>query len=475
MRRVSEDEILKRLKMENSWWVDRSGLDRRLENMRERAYLAPFFDLVTNRAINRAIVLMGPRRVGKSVMLRQTVRKLLEDQQVDPQHILFASLEHPIYRSVPLDRILHLYLEAKGLDGSQALYVLFDEIQYVENWENYLQPLVEEFPNIRFVVCGSAAAAIKMKNRESAAGRMTDFLLPPLLFKEFLEFRDVPESPRLPIDQLNKHFIDYLNFGGYPEAVLHPAIRNAPMQYVAEDIIEKVLMRDLPSLYGIHNPNELNRLFAHLVYNTGLEVTIGELSDSTGLPNKTLYKYLDYLESAFLIHRLYRVDRHGKHPKTNSTFKVYVSNPSVMVAFFGPIADNDERMGRMARTAVIAQLIHSKHVNYFNYSSWKDGDVDFVLTTPDSRIASAMDIKWSDGIAENNDELKDLVRIAKSNGLTGVQFLSKSIYTKIEVDGVAVICAPIVEHCMALTKFLIEDQLAKGIRPRTLLDGIAEE
>lgn len=119
---------------------------------------------------------------------------------------------------------------------------IFDEIQYLKNWEVHLKDLVDSYPLVKFIATGSAAAALKLKIQESGAGRFSDFMLPPLTFCEFLLFTnddesliDVVESSNnrkaytpKDIAALNLRFIDYLNFGGYPEVVfkpLHPVER----------------------------------------------------------------------------------------------------------------------------------------------------------------------------------------------------------------------------------------------------------
>lgn len=90
--------------------------------------------------------------------------------------------------------------------------------------------MVDTFRSSRFVASGSAAAALKMKSNESGAGRFSDFLLPPLTFFEYIQFKGLDSlvvksnngiSPydTKNIEELNHHFIDYINFGGYPEVV----------------------------------------------------------------------------------------------------------------------------------------------------------------------------------------------------------------------------------------------------------------
>ena len=111
------------------------------------------------------------------------------------------------------------------------------------------------------------------------------------------------------VEALNDEFVNYLNYGGYPEAVFSETIRQDPGQYIKSDIIDKVLLRDLPSLYGISDIQELNRLFTTLAYNTGNEVSLEGLAQSSGVAKNTIRRYLEYLEAAFLIRRVERIDR----------------------------------------------------------------------------------------------------------------------------------------------------------------------
>ena len=153
---------------------------------------------------------------------------------------------------------------------------------------------------------------------------------------------------------MNRRFVEYVNFGGYPEAV-SPAIRSDPARYIGTDIVEKVLLRDLPSLYGIQDVQELNALFMTLAYNTAEEVSLEALSQQSGVTKPTLKRYLEYLEAAFLIKVVHRIDHNARRFKRANHFKVYVTTPALRCALFGPVAEDDEEMGPVAETAVFAQ------------------------------------------------------------------------------------------------------------------------
>ena len=155
--------------------------------------------------------------------------------------------------------MLRLFMAIYGHKRDARLFVMFDEVQYLKDWEQHLKSLVDSFPSIRFVASGSAAAALKMKSRESGAGRFTDFLLPPLSFAEFLRFTNRMDEvfvagdtklgrPHIKnINALNASFLNYTNYGGFPEAVFDENVRESMDRCIANDLIDKVLLRDLPA------------------------------------------------------------------------------------------------------------------------------------------------------------------------------------------------------------------------------------
>ena len=195
--------------------------------------------------------------------------------------------------------------------------------------------------------------------------------------------------------------MEYVNFGGFPEAVLKLEVREAMDRFVADDIVDKVLLRDIPSLYGIQDPQELKRFFTTLAYNSGMEVSFERLSQASGVAKNTLRKYLEYLEAAFLIHRLYRVNQNARRFKRVTHFKVYLTNPTIRSALFGPVDADSAAMGHMAETAIISQIAQSATRLACYYARWKTGEVDLVYVLSSTQKAfEAREIKWSNRAAE---------------------------------------------------------------------------
>ncbi len=286
---------------------------------------------------------------------------------------------------------------------------------------------------MKFIVSGSAAAALKLKSNESGAGRFTDFTLPPLTFHEYIHLKDldnliIPKTKTwnrstftvystINIQELNNHFIDYINFGGYPEVSLSKEIQSSPGRYIKSDIIDKVLLRDLPSLYGIQDVQELNSLFTTIAFNSGNEFSFDSLAVSSGVSKNTIKKYMYYLEAAFLIKIVHRIDLSGRKFKRANYFKIYLTNPSLRSALFSPINSNSNVIGNMVETAVYAQWFHRYwHTPY--YARWKTGEVDIVgLTSTNLKPAWAVEIKWTNRYYEKPNKLRSLSSFLLKNNL----------------------------------------------------------
>lgn len=432
---IPSDKIIERLQYENPWWNTKE-IPSGYKNMSKRLYFNLFYPYVQDTEIKRALVLMGPRRVGKTVMMFHAIDQLIQEN-VDPQKIFFVGIDNPIYINLSLEDLLNLCKEAIKAASLEGCYVFFDEIQYLKDWERHLKVLVDSFPNTKFVVSGSAAAALKWHSTESGAGRFTDFMLPPLTFQEFIHLKGkthimyegtitydnklIPYHLAKDMEELNREFINYLNFGGYPEVVLSERIQSDMGRYVKNDIVDKVLLRDLPSLYGIKDVQELNRFFSYIAYNTGNEFSYETMSRDSGIQKDTLKKYLEYLEAAFLIKVLNKLDSKAKQLKRITSFKVYLTNSSLRTALFSPVSELDSDMGNIVETAILSQWMHRENLN-LHYARWKDkkeGEVDLVLLDEKFfKPAWAVEIKWSNRYFEKPNELQSLLHFCDNNKLS---------------------------------------------------------
>jgi predicted AAA+ superfamily ATPase len=388
-------------------------------------------------------------------MIKQLVAEAIV-AGIDPRAIMYVSIDTPVYSGKSLEHFISLMPEVQK--GTQRL-VIFDEIQYLRNWEVHLKDLVDTYKDAKFIATGSAAAALKLKSQESGAGRFSDFMLPPLTFYEFLLFLEedaklitissnsrqagkssLSEYSPTNIDELNRRFIDYLNYGGYPEAVLNDAIRSNPEQFIRNDIIDKVLLKDLPSLYGIQEIQDLNKLFAFLAYNAGNEASYENISQESGITKPTIKRYIEYLESAFLIIKVSNVDENCRSLERERNFKIYLNNPSMRAALFAPVRTDDARMiGHLTESAIFSQWQHSTSFKNLRYARWRnEGGVDIVfLSGAVQKPEWIGEIKWSDRAGRHmSDETKSMQTLLKRHAsITSVFLTTKTILKDSTIEG----------------------------------------
>lgn len=430
---IPTSKRIERLQYENPWWTT-GEIQASYATMSKRLYFDVFYPFVKETNIKRAVVLMGPRRVGKTVLMYHSIQALIQEK-IAPQKIFFIGIDNPLYMHMSLEDILLLAKEAVQLDNIEGCFVFFDEIQYLKDWERHLKVLVDMYPKTKFVVSGSAAAALRLQSSESGAGRFTDFMLPPLTFHEYIHLKGLSHlvqaksilynGKAIPFytshnnKEFNKEFFHYLNFGGYPEVVLSEKIQSDMGRYIKSDIVDKVLLRDLPSLYGIKDVQELNSFFTYLAYNTGNEFSFERLGKDSGIAKEIIKKYLEYLEAAFLIKVIHKIDDNAKKFKRVTSFKVYLTNPSLRTALFSPIVETDQETGNMVETAIFSQWMHRENLD-LKYARWKmgrsEGEVDIVLL--DNKLFKpqwCVEVKWSNRYVDKPQELNSLLAFCKQN------------------------------------------------------------
>ncbi|GHT29144.1 hypothetical protein AGMMS49574_05000 [Bacteroidia bacterium] len=193
------------------------------------------------------------------------------------------------------------------------------------------------------------------------------------------------------------------------------------------------LHRNLPGLFGITDVQELNSLFTVIAYHSGNEFSYENLSKESGVKKDVIRRYIEYLEAAFLIKIIHKTDLNAKKFQRATSFKIYLTNPSLRSALFQPLSASDSEMGSMVETAIYAQWIQRENTN-IHYANWKqnrkEGKVDMVgLDVAKQKPWWAVEIKWSDRYFEHTNDLKSLLEFMEAN------HLRQAIVTSIEKTG----------------------------------------
>lgn len=376
---ISKEGLLKVLASYNPWW--KTGMvNPKLSKTYKRFAFYEAMKRLDQTEIRRTVVLTGTRRVGKTTIQYQMIEALLQ-RGISPQKIVFISMDHPMLKLSSIQEILECYHE--NIYPEQDAYYFFDEIQYAQDWDKWLKIIYDMQPDTKTIATGSASPALIKGNQESGAGRWSTIQVPTMSFYEYCELLNI-DQPKLPIDlkitslvhktqqertqimlQLSKvqnYFNRYLQVGGFPELALADNDILA-QQVMREDVVDKVLKRDLPSLYRIRNSTELERIFLYLCNVSSEIVSIEAIAkELSGVSRPTVENYIQYLESANLIYQSWPVHISGKKILKASP-KIYIADAAIRNAVLmdDSLLSDPVEMGKIVETAVY------KHVVAFYY------------------------------------------------------------------------------------------------------------
>lgn len=398
---TSKEGILKVLTAYNPWWKT-GAVNPKMSKTYRRFAFHEAMKRLDQSDIRRTVVLTGTRRVGKTTIQYQMIETLLA-RGVAPQKIVFISMDHPMLKLSGMNEVLECYHES--IYAEQDVYYFFDEIQYAQDWDKWLKTIYDMQPDTQVVATGSASPALIKGNQESGAGRWTVIQVPTMSFYEYCEILnlDRPELPKnlkmtqmlhmtqqertrimLQLSKVQNHFNRYLQVGGFPELALADNDIMA-QQIMREDVVDKVLKRDLPSLYNIRNATELERIFLYLCNVSSEIVSIDAITkELSGVSRPTVENYIQYLESANLIYQSWPVDMAGKRV-LKAKPKIYIADAAIRNAVLmdDSLLTNPVEMGKIVETAVykhVAAFYYQKatSVGYFRGGK-KDKEIDIVV------------------------------------------------------------------------------------------------
>ncbi|MEK7065083.1 MAG: ATP-binding protein [Patescibacteria group bacterium] len=431
---MKKDEIYAILNDWNLW-------NHRLKTGVERpVYLRKLQSILPS---GQVVVITGPRRSGKSFVMRQLAQNLV-DSGVPANQILSVNFEDP--RLSPLDagllqEIFETYIEYMRPAGKP--YIFLDEIQEVDQWEKWVRTM-HELNKAVIVISGSNAKLLSTELSTVLTGRHLDTRVLPLSFSEFLLFNDLNlrEQNDIVLNQtrVNGLWRDYLNNGGFPETVMSDNKKEILLHYF-EDLAEK----DLARRYHLRKADKIKELARFYLSNTARPTTFSSVGKFLDITAATAERFSHYLENAFLCFFLRRFSFTVKE-QTKSPRKVYSVDTGLSRAVGFESSPN---IGWHAENAVFLELLRRQADNLdLELFYWKDvqhHEVDFVLKEKE-RVIQLIQVVWDMSNPkvrerEKKNLLKAMAELKCQNGLV----LTLDFVGEEDVDGVKVVYRTIVD------------------------------
>ena len=445
-----EPEDFQRVLTEQNPWQRFGEVPPALAPPVERHLAHVLWKRLVPNGLRRFQLILGPRRVGKTTVLYQSVRRLLA-QGIEPRRIWWMRVDHPLLRTANLDELVREVVGSTGATAEQPAYVMLDEIAYANDWDLWLKTFYDDHWPVQVAATSSATAVLRSRRMESGVGRWEEQFLMPYSFGEFLELirgeehgLDVPRrgytlGETLRALRAGRHMDQGLGadrvalvlVGGFPGLLTlleaHPRgpaaspsgsigvgdtwrptrvsriweawgewpaladVLFSAQRVLRQDAVERAVYKDIPQSFGVQDPSRLERLLYVLAGQvTGL-LSPMKIGRDLGLTHPTLDRYLSYLESAFLVFTLPNYSSSEATVQRRGR-KVYFVDGAVRNAVLqrglGPLEDPAEQ-GLLLENLVVSELHTLALHSGVRLYHWRerDSEVDVIYDHPSDPLA----------------------------------------------------------------------------------------
>jgi len=360
-------------------------------------------------------LIIGPRRVGKTTAMYQTVRRLLANG-IQANRLWWLRLDHPLLMSLPLNHLIAHIITSAQATAAMPAYVFLDELTYADGWDGWLKTFYDDHAPIRLVGTSSATAELRGRRHESGVGRWDEHYLAPYLFSEYLALMDagvavavgvtlgetIAATAVMPLDMpgLARHRRRFLLTGGFPELLLsgrdranadEPSLLLQSQRVLRSDAVERAIYKDIPQVFGVDQPMLLERLLYVLAGQVTGILSLQSLGQNLGMSKPTCERYLDYLSQAFLVFALPNYSG-SEVSRQKRGRKLYFVDGAVRNAALqrglGPLT-NETEMGLLLENLLASHLHALCQHQQVRLAHWRDGDdeIDLVFDHPTAPLA----------------------------------------------------------------------------------------
>jgi len=344
----------------NHWWI-KGNIDVELALPFKRDNYQEIERHIDKKFI---MALVGLRRVGKTTTMYQLIQKLIAEK-IDVTNIFFFSFDE---NKVNFSDVIDTYKEMHKKDFREnKVYVFLDEIQKCSNWENEIKKYYDLYPKIKFIISGSESLFIRKKTKETLAGRIFEFRLTSFTFREYLGFKGVKEEEFKYETKVKPFFLSFVEKGGFPETFSFDSDKDFK-EYIRALVVDKIVFKDIPSMFKIEDPEFLRVLLELIATNPGMYIDYQSLSKQFEKDRRVIKDYLIFLKESFLINILGNY-RKGSITTLRKKKRAYPSDNAIIYLYKPKIEEGF--IGNMVETSAVNKLQAS--------SFWKNGnEIDII-------------------------------------------------------------------------------------------------
>lgn len=314
-------------------------------------------------------IIVGVRRSGKSVLMRQIMEELRE-RGINENHIIYINFEDYDYTDYTKPKEFNKYVKEKIKD-KEKYYLFFDEIQNVQDFEKVINSFRATM-NVSIFITGSNSKVLSGELATHLAGRYIKIKMMPFTFSEYLQLQ---KSQGLEKDK-EEAFLEYIEWGGMPQIYNTTSIQERKMYL--RDLYNTVILKDIVERNSIKDVNLLNRVIQFIMENIGGVISANSItkflkSDSVITSVDTILNYIEYINNSMIVSKVNRYNIRGKSVMTLLE-KYYLVDLGLLQLKSSPI---EKKIGGRLENIVYNELIARGYEVYIGKTD--KGEIDFVV------------------------------------------------------------------------------------------------
>lgn len=319
-------------------------------------------------------VLVGIRRCGKSIILKQIMEELKE-RKINDDHLIYINFEFIEYEELLDYKKLNKFIKEKIID-EKKYYIFLDEIQKVDRFEDVINSLRASLSNLSIFVTGSNSKLLSNELSTVLSGRYVLFNIYPLSYKEFVDLTGNEGNDE-------STFWNYVRWGGLPNRTEFSSIDN--IKNYLHSVFDSIILRDVVERLGLKDTSLFDLLLQYIIDTTGREFSATNVinflkSEGRTVSSETIYVYLEALQKALIINKVFRYDVHGK-AILKTLNKYYMTDLGI-----AQIKNNNFEINKVfaIENVVYNELLFRGYDVFVGKT--KNGEVDFIATKSEEKI-----------------------------------------------------------------------------------------
>lgn len=419
----------------NPWWRDGSVKKELLGKRRNS-----FYEIIKFADKRQIIAIKGQRRVGKTTLMYQIIDYLLKEMKIDKFKILYFSFDEEIEE---IDRLLDFYQKdilKNKIDKFDKIYLFFDEIQKLKDFSKKIKILYDLNPNLKIFISGSSSLEIDKGYKENLTGRCIEFILKPLTFKEYLDFKNIDvdkERVNVYIKDLEIELLKYILNSGIVE-VINEDDEEFIRKYFIDSILNRIIYQDITQSFRISEPEMLIKIFKIISSRPGSILNYQNLSMELGRDRRTIEKYIDYLKYSMLINLIFNFSK-NLSTSEKKLKKVYNINTTYSYLFSKEMSNLNETLPFIYETIIVNNF----DINFF-FRTTSKREVDFIKI--DNNKIIPIELKYKERI--RNDDLNGLIYFLDKFKLDEGILLTKDLKKEGVINNKKITFIPLVEFLL---------------------------